>query len=408
MAALLLSTRLLSLSFADHTSISQWAVHTPAEECNLGGFMRDGRCECYPTFSGRHCAQLALRPAETSLAIYRANASSWGGSPVRDEGDGSYHLYFADMQGGCGLQSWECNSAVAHAMAPAGRPEGPYSVSETIVPPFGHNPTLLSHNGTWYVYHIGAGTTYKPKIMNCSGGVTAGAVCGAMVPGGRDASAESPIIPNVAYSRNGPRGPWQQQQGDSNWALNNPTMFAYPNGTTLSVYKVSCNATISPDPKKFCRQFALAIAPHPLGPFEPRGTIELFGEDAHVWRCPFSGTFRLLFQGGAYTAALPQWQGHFHMAFSRDGISDWTIAGHASPGFNDTIAFSNVVELVNGSAVIYQRRERHQLLIHQGTGEPTHLFQGGMSSQFQPYHGADKTQTIVQPLRTARAAYYGY
>ena len=86
-------------------------------------------------------------------------------------------------------------------------------------------------------------------------------------------------------------------------------MYVFSNGTTLAVFKVGCNSTVSPDPKVFCRQFAVAVADHPLAPFRTLGTTELFGEDAHIWRCPYSGTFRLLFQGGAYTKALPQWQG---------------------------------------------------------------------------------------------------
>eukprot|EP01079_Euglenida_sp_SAG-EU17-18_P000351 gene351-370_t len=444
--------------FALTARSSEEAPLPPVEACNMGGsFGVDGTCSCYPTFTGPRCAQLALLPARTSRALYRPGVSSWGGSPLRDAA-GRYHMVFADMVGRCGLSSWECNSAVGHAVAAAGSPEGPYQVpSEAgvvctvldtlscrnpvqvvtprpLLPPFGHNPTAVSWNDTWlllrsvslgcllfsadappplcvntlyrYVYHIGEGRPEHPQITNCTGGVTGGARCGAEASSA--ASPDPPLkagLPNVLYNKlsgGAPSPNWIVRQGDSNWALNNPTMYVFPNGTTMSVYKVSCNTTINPDPTRFCRQFALAVAPHPLEPFKPRGTIEVYGEDAHLWRCPHSGTFRILFQGGGYTPSLPQWKGHFHMAYTvdPDGLTGWAVAGHSDPTLNDTLAFNQTIRqhppssalpwllaysllscfpkcpdhhlsalrnrLLNGTSVCYPRRERHQLLLDSG------------------------------------------
>ena len=99
----------------------------------MGGSVRPGgACACFPTYTGPRCTQMALLPAQTSLALFRANASSWGGAPVRDPADGSYHLYYADMEHGCGLKAWECNSAVGHATSPAGHPEGAKSLTRCL------------------------------------------------------------------------------------------------------------------------------------------------------------------------------------------------------------------------------------------------------------------------------------
>jgi len=388
------------------------AAGRPAVECNLGGELVDGKCECYPTYTGEWCAQLALLSANTSLALYREGAASWGGSVVQERGE--YHMYFANMLGGCGLKSWECNSAVGHAVAAT--PEGPYSViEESIVPPFGHNPTVKAHNGSWYIYHIGSGETYKPFMNNCTGGFTPkGQVCGgsSLVDAAPPPAAKGDVIlPDVLYSTNGSAGPWKSQKGSSphgpQWAMNNPTVYIHPNGSALGIFKVPCNASVVPDPHTFCSQFVVATAQHPLGPYTVSGTTELYGEDAHLWFCPHSQTYRILFQGGAYTPVLPQWHGHFHMGFSVDGLSDWTIAGHLSPNFNDTEAFSLTVPLLNGSSVEYARRERHQLLLDPTTGEPAYLFQGGLADRFQPFKGSDHSNTLVQPVRTSRSTRWG-
>eukprot|EP00756_Hemistasia_phaeocysticola_P018043 Hpha_TRINITY_DN15571_c0_g1::TRINITY_DN15571_c0_g1_i1::g.106213::m.106213 len=113
----------------------------------------------------------------------------------------------------------------------------------TCVPPFAHNPTVKAHNGSWYIYHIGTGESYKPFMGNCSDGVTPkGQVCGKnTLDGPAPLGGEGPGVPNVLYSGNGSAGPWKTQKGSSGWAMNNPTVYIHPNGTTLAIYKVACN-----------------------------------------------------------------------------------------------------------------------------------------------------------------------
>jgi hypothetical protein len=62
------------------------------QDCGLAGECRAGACVCDAWATGPRCTVLNARPAITSRAFYRANSSSWGGSPVRSP-DSRYHMY---------------------------------------------------------------------------------------------------------------------------------------------------------------------------------------------------------------------------------------------------------------------------------------------------------------------------
>ena len=57
-------------------------------------------------------------PAEPATAMFTddANTSSWGGSILQDETTGLWHMFAAEMQGGCGIGSWQTNSQVGSAL----------------------------------------------------------------------------------------------------------------------------------------------------------------------------------------------------------------------------------------------------------------------------------------------------
>ena len=79
--------------------------------------------------------------------------------------------------------------------------------------------------------------------------------------------------------------------------------------------------------------------------------------------------------------------GHFHTAFSPDGVSAWEVACF-SMAFNATIA------LQSGGSLRLIRRERHQVVFDSATGVPAFLFNGAMLA------GAtgDHSFTTVQPI----------
>ena len=94
----------------------------------------------------------------------------------------------------------------------------------------------------------------------------------------------------------------------------------------------------------------------------------------------------MLFQGGSYAPNYPQYNGHWHTAFSPDWLH-WTVAA-------DSMVFDGNVTLAAGGDLVLARRERHQLLFD-ASGAPSHLFNGAML-----LHAAgDATFTSVQPIQ---------
>lgn len=150
----------------------------PADvECQLNGQLSGGgaaQCVCRPGWKGADCGQLDLLPAPTTHAFYRNTTASWGGSVVWDEAEGSYFMFFALIEGHCGLNAWQPNSAIYRAVSsvPAS-PLGPY-VNETLIRPwFAHNPTVSRHpDGTLLVWHIGNGGGGGGYDSSCTNGTT--------------------------------------------------------------------------------------------------------------------------------------------------------------------------------------------------------------------------------------------
>ena len=110
----------------------------PSATSNISG----SSCKCDEGFTGTSCGTLDLAPNRSTPALYRSNASSWGGAVYvtflvqipnynthththtttndvvalniilhnRLVINGRYYMYAAVMANGCGLDTWECNS----------------------------------------------------------------------------------------------------------------------------------------------------------------------------------------------------------------------------------------------------------------------------------------------------------
>jgi len=291
----------------------------------------------------------------------------------------------AEMEGSCGLGSWESNSAVRLAFASS--PEGPYerAPGPLLLQPFAHNPTMhMTSNGSLVIAHIGMGIPYKPFFGNCSNGTT---------PGGHPGLSESlgtagtPLPPPnfLVLDGGNPGAPenWRKINSTSDWAANNPGLYFYPDDSVLLIYKVHCACPSN----CFCAQFGLATAPHYTGPYTDAGLIPVYGEDAYIWRDSLGdgGAFHMLFQGGSYAPQYPQYVGHWHTAFSPDGFN-WTVA-------SDSMVFDGNIAIKNGApSLATGRRERHQILFTDGL--PSHLFNGAQLANAT----SDSTFTSVQPI----------
>lgn len=119
-----------------------------------------GRCNCNLAWKGPACESLALKPALKN-AGYRSPfgpipsqpslVSSWGGSVLYDETDGLWHMFSAEMVNCCGIDYWEPNSRVVHAVAE--EPEGPYVYSDEVLQPFAHEPNAVrGPQGEWVIF----------------------------------------------------------------------------------------------------------------------------------------------------------------------------------------------------------------------------------------------------------------
>ena len=389
----------------------------PAASCGFGGLCdaSSRTCACRPEWYGPNCTQLSLGPARGDAFAFSnptANVSSWGGSAQCVFYTNACWMAVAVMAEHCGLDSWESNSEIVLARSPAA--DGHYAAVQTLLAPFAHNPTLhVLPNRSLIVAHIGDGRPEHPLMTNCTNGSTPSVAAGAgrnrrdstssadssggdiaLLPGGvRLGVRGTPLPPpNFLFLASGMPGDgteWQVINSSGGaWAANNPALFIDPSiGSALLVYKVGCAC---PPPCVFCRQFGIATAPAWGGPYTDLGLIPVYGEDAYVWRDPDGapgGGVHMIFQGGSYAPIYPQYTGHWHTAFSPDGLSEWRVEQAVE-------AFNGTVTLDSGGTVELSRRERHQVLMDTATGAPAFLFNGAMLA------GAygDHSFTVVQPI----------
>jgi hypothetical protein len=82
-----------------------------ASDCSLNGLCVSGACICDAAWHGVQCEQLSLQPAAAidpayPPASWKGNTTSWGGSVVRDEDTGKFHMFLAEMLNGCRMNTW--------------------------------------------------------------------------------------------------------------------------------------------------------------------------------------------------------------------------------------------------------------------------------------------------------------
>lgn len=133
-----------------------------------------GRCECDAEWTGPQCGELNLLPTSPSAGFRPPNGSSWGGSIIADS-NGGLHMFAALMTEHCGLDTWETNSEVVHAVAAS--PFAPFVqvAGPPVIPRFAHNPTIHRNaEGRYLLYHIGCGASPSPcpDCVVCQNGTT--------------------------------------------------------------------------------------------------------------------------------------------------------------------------------------------------------------------------------------------
>eukprot|EP00040_Diaphanoeca_grandis_P016733 m.86708 g.86708 ORF g.86708 m.86708 type:complete len:403 (-) comp25991_c0_seq2:154-1362(-) len=394
----------MPLIFVWLQSISAAAAILPP--CSLNGVERDGKCVCDVQWSGDDCERLRLLPAKPN-AGFQPNGkldiySSWGSSVVQV--DGTYHMFAAVMQNGCGLDAWRPNSAIGHATSALA--DGPYELVEIIKHHFAHSPHVVydASDGLYLIYHVGAGkdnmlpctNTSSSKCewaTNCSNGCTGAAhpiLSGLDFYGPlavlRSKSVEGPwddvdIAPcdKVPECEPNPSTKWPGAGNDMN-----PAPLIDTSGSVSLLWR-AINYSSSGQ-----SYYALASAPKWNGVYT-FNTSNIFPE---YNSCHIEDGFAYKNKHG------------FHAMFHSDceGTSGGAAGGHAYSidGTNWILhpknAYNNTITLNNGTVWTLSRRERPKLIIN-AEGEITHI-SNGISLSHNKCPNGDHSFTFVQPIAT--------
>lgn len=103
------------------------------------------KCTCEDGWKGQYCEQLDLLPASLAAGLNLLNpeggfTSTWGGPVVYAEGQ--YHMFAAEMEYSCGINSWLQNSVIVHATLPhdADLASTAFQRQGVLFPIFSHEP----------------------------------------------------------------------------------------------------------------------------------------------------------------------------------------------------------------------------------------------------------------------------
>ncbi len=284
----------------------------------------------------------------------------WCGSAVQGE-DRKYYLYYSHWPRSAGFNGWVICSSIGCARADS--PAGPFTPLSEALPPAGcgwdahctHNPTILKHEGKYYLYYMG----------NCGDGSYWNHRNHQRVGVAVAERPERPEGPFIRFAR-----PVMDVTCGAHDSLmtSNPTVTQMPDGRFIMVYKaVSDQGEL---PKGGAVVCGVAFADHPLGPFE-RAPHPIFVNPENDWSVedPFVWA-----QDGVLWALAKDFQGYFTGAGagcstalfrSEDGLT-WLPDAPA-------LAYLNEITWADGEKQPVHRLERPQLLMDE-TGNPRMLY----------------------------------
>eukprot|EP01065_Artemidia_motanka_P007714 TRINITY_DN13857_c0_g1_i1.p1 TRINITY_DN13857_c0_g1~~TRINITY_DN13857_c0_g1_i1.p1 ORF type:complete len:423 (+),score=70.87 TRINITY_DN13857_c0_g1_i1:33-1301(+) len=383
--------------------------------CSLNGRCVDGVCECEPAWTGQRCEVLVRLPAYPEGGYQsphdpgaRANVSSWGGSVIRDE-NGTYHMYAAEMDGRCGIEWWEPNSQVVHAVSDS--PEGPYRKVGVVAPSFAHEPTAMrAPTGEWVVLM----TMRHPSgwgPVDCDTPSPPPPPPPPVPP----PCGKPPARHTYMTWSNSPDGPWSEpvlvlKANTSVWGNcsvlidTNLAGVILPNGSVVGIWRKCSNLKGVHQCEADCCTFPHLLTasnwrdpatyfPHQEPMFD---ALQPYGaEDPFVWR-DAQGRFHAILhdeQGPTRSNARGR------HAYSLDGAT-WYYG--TTDAYDGKSALSHPIDAGNTSELIFVRRERPHMIIG-GDGRPTHLINGvqemGSPTNCSKYAQCDRSYTFIQPLR---------
>lgn len=346
-------------------------------DCNLNGECDagTGACACDAAWRAEDCGELNLVPVADLRGAYETagvnlsdcssscGPSSWGGLPLRGE-DGKYHLFASQFVQNCTLKGFNPGSSVVRAVADA--PAGPFAFAETVLGTFHHNPAVVrvpaAHSGTgaelFVMYTIG--DDVPPPAGS-------GAACA------WDAAADPHHLEGYMSMAHAPSvlGPWTKvphailpSGGVNAWdaMVTNPGPLLLDNGTALLFFRGTRW------PKDGLERIGLAKSESGwAGPYGRVSDSPLWGpvddpakfvEDPSAWRSKRG--FHMLSHG--------HWDEQGYYACAEKAEGPWQ--------FRLKPAYTNQLEMEDGTRTALVQRERPQIFFNESTGEPALLFTG--------------------------------
>jgi len=350
------------------------------------------------------------------MALNLLNASSslttWGGSVVRDPTTGMYHMYASAMAGeDCGLDAWESNSMVLHAVSTG--PTGPYSLSGVAVPVYAHNPQVVysAKEKVYLLFVLG----YKND--------SAARECVAGSPIGPASYPEWITKVSLHRSRS-PYGPWEPLGIVVSDSINaNPTAWVDLDGEITLLYgryvgahqRVYSILTAKSSHNPWVRRGNLPASLNPPSscspdPHSPWHSCYCNNEDPFLYKQ--QGQWHILFHQYTLSSAPHNKSETCQAMQDPEAGPDPSMAvvgGHAVSRNNDVMgewnydyweaAYGMEVKWADsGYPGVITRRERPKLLFDPETGTPTHLFNGVCLADGKPDPGSRNCFTLVDRI----------
>ena len=388
---------------------------TDETDCSLNGKCIDRICFCEAAWTGPRCEVLVRLPVDVTTGFdspYNGGrSSSWGGSVV--EVNGTFHMYSAEMVNECGIEFWEPNSQVVHAVSQS--PEGPYTFKDVVSVPFAHEPNaVLAPTGEIVIYMtMRHPDGYVPA--NCSAPQptpvpTPKPIGPTPTPTPAPCYSPPPRHTYMTYAKD-PSGPWSDpvlvlKANHSKWANcpvlidTNLAMAIKSDGSAVGVWRKCTNMETGKCSADCCTfphllkagdwRDPASYVPNSDTPMFPE--LDPFGsEDPFVWldETHPGGVHAILHdeQGPTRSSA-----NGMH-AFSADGGDTWT--------YGKDFAYNGTVQTNDGRTILYSRRERPHMILN-SAGEVTHVT-NGVQEEATPtdcdmYAQCDRSYTLVQKL----------
>ena len=373
------------------------AACTTDAQCSFNGVCSSGACVCDAAWRSSPgvpfgCSVLNLLNPVRGAGLHTVdsgrNMSSWGGSALRDERTGTYHMFASQMVNHCGIACWTENSHVVRATSATA--DGTYErVAESggeVFPVFSHEPNAVRDpsTGEWALFFTMKSPSGR-RVCNCSDGSS--------LPGCGSGGGEGPTVVSWAPA---PEGPWSPplklldmggREPDTNLA---PVIL--PNGSLVGIW----------------RTWGDSSCPHVHGGSCPHLVTASHWKNASTYVFRSDALFPELGTRGSEDPALYlDAHGRFHALFhNMDPCPDYpcpeVAGGHAFSAdgvvwIYTGVAYNSTGYYTDGTRFSFGRRERPHPVMAADGYTIVALTTGVNYADKSTAHG-DATFTFLQPV----------